>query len=74
MERKIQRSLLDFIDDEENSEEYFENLIKLIDDHKIKQNCHELKSFLYLISNIAANHPRQLVFFSKIDINRFFED
>ena len=35
MKKKIHRSLLDFIDNEDNSEEYFQNLIRNINDQKI---------------------------------------
>lgn len=71
--RNIQNSLLKFIDHEDNVEENYQNLIKLLNDQKVQENIHTLKSFLYLMSNILNNHNRTPNFFSKFEklINQF---
>ena len=72
--KTIQSNLLQFIDSE-NIEENFQNLIQILDDQKIRNNRHELKSFLYLILKISNNHHRSPDFFKKIGkILVFFSD
>mgnify|MGYP001055766245 CR=1 FL=1 len=39
--KKLQNAFLDFIDDESNSEENFQNLIYLLDDQHIKDDYNE---------------------------------
>ena len=63
--KAIQKSFLQFLD--EDNEENFNNLKKLIEGFKILENKQEIKSFLYLISNIAENHHRGPNFFKKIE-------
>lgn len=65
--RGIQKDLLGYLDNEENIEEAFINLINIFDSHKIKENRHELKSILRLILKITKNHYRYPNFFSKIE-------
>ena len=65
--RGIQKDLLGYLDNEENIEETFINLINIFDSHKIKENRHELKSILRLILKITKNHYRYPNFFSKIE-------
>lgn len=65
--QSIQNILLQYIEDSEKSEENYQNLIQLLDDHKIRDDKHFLKSFLYLISKISNNHYREKDFFSKIE-------
>lgn len=79
--KQIQNSFLEFLEKEDNIEENYQNLTKLIKDQKIEDNQLELKSFLHLISKIAKNHYRNPNFFDKIkqilqiiknSINNFF--
>ena len=63
----IQKLLLDFLEDESNSEENYEILIKNIADQKIIDDKYEFKSLLYLINNIGKNHQRVCNFICKIE-------
>ena len=74
--KAIQGNLLQFLDDSSNSEENYQNLIKIFEDQKIQESQHELKSVLHLITRIANEHHRSPNFFSKIDqiLNNFKKD
>lgn len=50
------------IDDEENVEENYQHLISLINLQEIENSPYEIKSFLYLISNLIDNHYRSINF------------
>lgn len=63
---KIQERILNFLDDEDDTEENSQNLIKLFDDYKIRVNRYDLKSILYLLASITNNHNRSSNFFHKI--------
>ena len=63
----IQDKILNFIVNEDNDEENYENLIKIINDQQVNRNQHDLKVFLYLIIKIANNHHRNCNFFRKIE-------
>lgn len=65
--KEIQQNLMRFLDDEENIEENFENIIQSIKNKQILNEKNELKSILYLISNIANNHKRSTLFNNKIE-------
>ena len=65
--KKIQGCLLNFIDDEGDIEENFQNLQQLLDDQKIKENKKDFKLFIQLVTTIANNHHRTPTFFSKIE-------
>ncbi|KAK8892563.1 hypothetical protein M9Y10_029796 [Tritrichomonas musculus] len=58
---------MNYIDCENDSEEYYALLTKLIEKQKIRNTKSELKSFLYLLSKISANHYRNQYFFTKIE-------
>ena len=64
---KIQRNLLDFIDNDDNIEENFQNLKTLFDDQKIQEDQNDLLLLLSLITDIANNHHRVPNFYEKID-------
>lgn len=64
--KQIQNDFLEFLEKEDNIEENYQNLTKLIKDQKIGDNRLELRSFLHLISKIAKNHYRNPNFFDKI--------
>lgn len=63
--KTIQHNLLDFLEKDDETEENYQNLIKLISDQKIPKDRQELKSFLYLISKISNNHHRTINLFDK---------
>ena len=65
--KKIQNSLLEFVDNEASNDDLFQNLIKILDEQQITGNKHVFKSTLYIISSIANDHHRNLTFFSKIE-------
>lgn len=78
--QNIQKSLLDFIESDENYEENFEVLIKQIKKH-VQEDENELKLVLLLINIISSSHHRTNNFFFKIekillllkpDIQKFF--
>ena len=77
----IQHALLKFIEDEANTEENYDNFIKLTTDQKIIEDRYKLKSLLQLINSISNNHQRVYNFVYKIeqilvhfkkDITKFF--
>ena len=62
-----QKTLLDFLEDEENEGDDFDHLINYFDDLNIRNDRHMLKEILHLISSISDNHNRTPNFFSKIE-------
>ena len=65
--KEIQRSLLDYIDNETKTEENYENLFNIICERKILQDKYEMKIILKMISQISKNHHRNSMFSSKIN-------
>ena len=63
---EIQRKLLEFIDQQDDIELNFHNLISDLEEDKIHTNVGELKLFLHLINQISINHHREPNFFDKI--------
>lgn len=63
----IQNSILDYIEDENGSEDNLRDIQKYINDQKIRNNIHKLKLFLRLITKIINNHHRGVNFFTKIE-------
>lgn len=64
--REIQKYLLEYFENEETQENDFEKLIQFLDEQINRENQHELKSFLHLISKIATHH-RPRCYFNKIE-------
>lgn len=64
--KEIQIKILHFLDKQDNIEENYENIVKFFTDHKILNNKEELKSVLYLLTNISVNHHRGPDFIDKI--------
>ena len=66
-----QKELLDnfhqFIQEENDSEEDFLNLISYIKTKKYDENLEEFKLILYIINDISNNHHRYPTFFDKIE-------
>lgn len=65
--KETQRSILDFIENEENAEENYQNLINFCKNQKIQEDYNLFKSTLYILKNIANNHHRNQDFISKIE-------
>lgn len=65
--KKVQSSLLEFLENETNEEENYENFINLIPNQKINEDKHELRLFLRLINEISNNHQRVSNLINKIE-------
>lgn len=65
--KKIQKNLLDYLNDEKNSEENYRNIQQIFEGQKIKDDYYFLYSVLQLISKIADNHKRNSNFFDQIE-------
>lgn len=73
--RKIQKAILEFIESVDERETKFNDLIELVNDMKIRENCDDLKLLLHLIMVITRNHNRNQDFFSCIErILLYFKD
>ena len=71
----IHEKILTFIEEEDNKEENYQNLLQLFDDQKILDSPSETKLILTLVSKISDNHYRVPKFLSKIEqILLFFKD
>ena len=64
---KLYSLVLDFIDEEKDTEENFQNLNNLISEQKINENKSEFKTLLRLLVNLSNNHYRGKDFFEKIE-------
>ncbi|KAK8870314.1 hypothetical protein M9Y10_008192 [Tritrichomonas musculus] len=72
--KRVQNFLLEYVKDDLNAEENYENFIKIIKDYKINADQNEFKLILRLINTIGNNHQRANNFTSKIErILLFFE-
>ena len=65
--QEVQNFLLTFLEEDQDIEENYENLMKILTDQKIRENKHELELFLRLINTIGNNHRRVSGFISKIE-------
>ncbi|KAK8872176.1 hypothetical protein M9Y10_007939 [Tritrichomonas musculus] len=65
--KTIQCNILDFIDDEINKEENFQNIQIIFEDENICCTLNKLKLVLRMIANISNDHHRELNFFDKIE-------
>ena len=63
--KTIQNKILEFIDQGQDVEEHYQNLINLFQDLQIRSNKYRLKTILYILSNISNNHHRYPDFFFK---------
>lgn len=64
---EIQTFLLQFLDDQDNTEENFKIFKSILEKQNIKNKQHELRLFLRLLLKISNNHHRTAHFFDKID-------
>ncbi|KAK8898159.1 hypothetical protein M9Y10_000430 [Tritrichomonas musculus] len=65
--KKIHSALLNFLDNDEDDEENFQNLNQILDEQRIQYNMHEIKSLFHTIVKIANNHFRRQNFFAKLE-------
>ncbi|KAK8854382.1 hypothetical protein M9Y10_016944 [Tritrichomonas musculus] len=65
--KSIQNSLLEFLEDESDSEDKYESFINLVSTQQIINEEHEFKELLQLISIIMNGHHRVLNFISKAE-------
>ena len=65
--RDIQTYLLNFIEKEKETEENYHYVQQFLNNQKNRNNTHELKITLYLLSKICNNHYRRPNFFPKIE-------
>ena len=79
--KQIQQYLIEYIDNEDDIEEKYQNLIFLFQDQKIQDNKQEIRIVLHLLSQIAKNHFRysnfhdkikRILLFFKNEINKYF--
>ena len=63
----IHINILKFIDMEANIEENYQNVINIFEEQKIRENIHETKLILRMLSTIANNHCHSTNFYSKIE-------
>ena len=65
--KSIQIALLEFLEDESDADDKFENFVNLVTSQQIINNQHEFKELLYLINNIVNNHHRVRNFICKFE-------
>ena len=65
--KTIQNALLEFLEDESNSEENYENFIKVVGDFQITKDKYKFKSIMQLINAIGNNHHRVTNFICKLE-------
>lgn len=65
--KEIQRTLLDYIENEGINDEYFQNLLTVLNYKNIQNDKHKLSMMLHLIAEIGNNHSRGPYFFEKIE-------
>ena len=65
--KKIQESILEYIEKEQDDEENYQNLIILFTDPNCFNNRQDMKVILYLLSHISNNHHRSKNFLEKIE-------
>ena len=72
---EVQYLLLEYIDDDSNDKEKFNELIQLFNDQKIFENKHQLRSVIHLLASIIDFHYRTNFFYNKIfNIILFLKD
>ena len=65
--KSIQNSLLEFLEDESDGDNEYENFINLVSTQQIINDEHEFKALLRLINRIVNNHYRSRNFISKAE-------
>lgn len=62
-----QNDILEFLENDDSSDENFDDLVNLLDNSNILNNKHWLKLFLFLLLKISNNHQRSPHFFAKLE-------
>ena len=65
--KEFQDIFLLYIDDENDDETNYTNLVNIIDKQNLHENDEEFKIFYYFICNIINNHYRGINFFNKLE-------
>lgn len=65
--RKIQSSLLDFLENEDDNEIIFQNFINTLNEEKISLDKTNFSDFLHILAAIINNHHVNIHFFKKIE-------
>ena len=65
--KELQEKLIKYLDNQNNEEENFTNLINLIQDQQLQADKHEMKIFLYILNQISNHHHRHFHFIEKIE-------
>ena len=65
--KKIQEEILNYLNSCTDENVCFENLKLTLDDLKIYNDQHQIKSVLHLIAKISSNHHHVPNFYSKIE-------
>ena len=65
--KELQKNILKFIENENESEDDFINLLKITDLQQIMENKNELFIFLRLLTKVGENHHRNSKFFNNIE-------
>ena len=73
--KSIQVKFLEFIENNDNDDEEFQNLYSILKDKRIRDNKHNLRLFLHHVASVCTNHHRYLNFFVKIrGVLQIFKD
>lgn len=73
--KELQKKILDFIENESDIEENFQNLQTFLKDNQIKSNKQSTRTLMHLVSRISNNHYQTPDFMSKIEqILKFFSE
>ena len=73
--KTIQSNLLCFLEQEDDTEENFQNLIKIINDSEITSDQQKFKMLINLLASVSQNHNRTPSFFAKFEkIFTIFKD
>ena len=65
--KKVHEALINFIDRNEDNEEYYEILESVVNDAKIFEDKYIFREFILIIKNVALYHYRTESFFTKIE-------
>ena len=65
--KQLQKNILLYLDEENNTEENYQNVMNIIEIHKIKKDINEFRLILHLIDNISNYYCRTKSFLDKIE-------
>lgn len=72
--KDIQEKTIYFLENTNDEDDIFSYFISILDNHKVKENKHELESFLHLLSKLSNNFHRIPFLYLKIEkILQFFQ-